>query len=259
MEVSGAALANVISYSISLCVAVYFLISQKKIIPKNGWYFDQLRNSFKRLIFIALPAGITNIIQPLSVAIITSFLASEGAHVVAAFGIATRVEALAMLLVISLALGLSPIVGQNWGARNFSRVHEAIVLSIRFNFIWAGIVTVILWMFAEQIAGAFSSDAGVIHQATLYFWIVPFSYGFSNLVFGWSASFNAMGLPQWSFAMIILKSFAITIPCVALGYILGGALGVFISLAVANIISGVIFHLVSWRVCRSREKTLIVV
>mgnify|MGYP000088318929 CR=1 FL=1 len=51
-----------------------------------------------------------------------------------AMGIVSRVEAFAILIVIALSLGMSPIVGQNWGAKKYDRVHKAINLSI--GYIW---------------------------------------------------------------------------------------------------------------------------
>lgn len=256
LGVMGSALSTCIAYAAAMILSLYDLISVKNLLPRDGLHLNKIGDSFRRLIFIAIPAGITNIVMPLTNAVITAMLAAHGAHAVAAFGVATRVEALAMLLVIALALGLAPIVGQNWGARNFPRVHQAITLSIRFNFIWSALVAVILFVFAKPVAHVFSADADVVDYAVWYFLLVPVSYGLSNLVFGWGAAFNAMGLPQWSFIMIIVKAFVITIPAVVIGSYWGGAMGILVALSLANILSGLAFHILSWRVCRQQEQKL---
>ncbi len=249
MGVTGAALATLIAYIACLCVGLYFLIFKKDLIALDSLYLEQLKTSVKRLAPIAIPAGIANIIGPGTNAVIMALLAGYGNEAVAAMGIVSRIEAFALLIVISLSLGMSPIIGQNWGARNFERVHRTINLAIGFNFVWSFLVAAILGVFAEPIAGLFSQDADVIHNTKLFFWIVPVSYAFGNLVMGWASAFNAMGLPKKAFMLIVVKSLIITIPAVYIGGYLNDVTGIFAGLAIANFISGGIFHYSSRKAC----------
>ncbi|MCE7886639.1 MAG: MATE family efflux transporter [Alphaproteobacteria bacterium PRO2] len=252
LGIRGAAISTAIAYTYALVFGLYAIIYKKRMISTDSLHLDLLRDSLRRLIFIAIPAGIANIIQPATAAVITALLAIQGHEAVAAYGVATRVEALAMLVVIALALGMAPIVGQNWGAGIYNRVHEAINIAIRFNFIWSFFIAVLFGLFAGHIAAAFSDDPVVIHQATLFFWIVPFSYGFGNLVFGWSSAFNAMGLPQRAFFMILVKS-AITIPAAWAGGHFYGAAGIFWAIALTNLVTGLGSHVLSNRAMRGME------
>ena len=253
MGVQGAALATFIAYVCCLIMGVHAIL-RKNLVARDGWHFDKFGDSARRLIFIAIPAGITNIIQPLTNAVIVAMLAAYSHEAVAAFGVATRLEAFALLVVMSLALGMAPIVGQNWGAQIFSRVHEAINLSIRFNFVWSFFVALLFAVFAHPIAAAFSDDPEVIRITKLFFWIVPVSYAFGNLVFGWGSAFNAMGMPQRAFMMIIVKSLVLTIPAVFIGGAFYGMTGIFIGIMAANMVSGIYFHIASWRACMSYEQ-----
>jgi putative MATE family efflux protein len=252
LGIKGAAISTTIAYTYALIFGLYAIVYKKRMISTDSLHLDKLRDSMKRLIFIAIPASIANIIQPATGAVITALLAIQGHEAVAAYGVATRVEALAMLVVIALALGMAPIVGQNWGAGIYSRVHEAISTAIRFNFIWSFFIAVSFGLFAGHIAAAFSDDPVVIRQATLFFWIVPFSYGFGNLVFGWSSAFNAMGLPQRAFFMILVKS-AITIPAAWAGGHFYGAAGIFWAIAITNFAVGLAAHFSSSRAMREME------
>ncbi|MCB9982980.1 MAG: MATE family efflux transporter [Rhodospirillales bacterium] len=254
MGVTGAAMATLIGYSAGMILAFYIAIIRKKLVATDGLHLDQFKDSMKRLLIIAIPAGIGNIITPATGAMIIAILASHGSEAVAAYGIATRVEALGMLVVIALALGMAPIIGQNWGAEKFDRVHKTINLAIVFNLIWSALVAIILALFARPIASMFTHDAQVIHDAALFFWIVPFSFGIGNIVFGWSSAFNAMGKPQKAFIMIFVKSFALMVPAAMLGAHLHGITGLFCAIATSNIISGIAFHLLSNHQCRKEEQ-----
>ena len=249
LGVQGAAVATLVAYITGLLVGVYMLVFHKKLVPLDGLHFDKFGDSLKRLLVIAVPAGLANIVMPLTNAVIVSLLAVYGPEAVAAYGVATRVEAMAFLVVMALAVGMAPVIGQNWGAEKYERVHKTINLALGFNVVWSLLMAVIIGVFAHELAGIFSDDETVIHYAVLFFWIVPFSYALGNLVFGWSSSFNAMGMPKRSFVMIVVKSFVMTLPAVYVGSHMAGPVGIFIALAGVNLVSGLLFHIVSWRHC----------
>ncbi len=254
LGVQGAALATLIATIFCTGIAMYFVICKKDMIALDSLHLDKFKDSFKRLVVIAIPAGIGNIIVPITSAIILAILASYGSEAVAAYGVVSRIEAISLILVLALSLGMAPIVGQNWGAGNYERVHEAISLAILVNFIWSILVAIILGIFASTIAGAFSNDPLVLHYCVFFFWVVPLSYGFGNLVFGWGSAFNAMGMPQTAFALIFTKAILITLPAVFIGGWLYGVEGIFVSIALTNLTAGIIIHILSARICKKHEK-----
>lgn len=256
LGVAGAGWATIIANIAAAGFALYVMTARRKLILWNEWHMEQFSDSIKRLAMIAIPAGITNTIQPLTTAIITAILAGYGTEVVAAFGVATRVEAFAMLVIIALAVGMAPIIGQNWGAGNFKRVEDTIFLAIRFNFIWSFSVAAVLAIFAMPIAGLFSQDALVQHNIALFFWIVPISYAFGNLVFGWGSAFNAIGQPKRAFMMIAVKTLGMTVPFVMLGSWALGVVGIFAAIALANLASGGLFHVSCKKALRAQETSV---
>lgn len=249
MGVKGAAIATLIGYASGAIMAAYILAFKKKLVAIDRLHLDKFKDSMKRLATIAIPAGIANIIGPSVAAVTIAILSNYGSEAIAAYGIASRIEAFALLFVIALAVGMAPIIGQNWGAEKYDRARKTINLAIIFNLGWSAAVAIILALAAKPIAAAFSDDPAVVDATILFFWIVPFSYGIGNLVFGWSSAFNAMGKPQKAFVMVFVKSFIITIPAIILGGKLYGYEGVLWAIAISNIISGGLFHILSSRQC----------
>ncbi len=247
LGVKGAALATLIAYICGALMALYVVTVKKNLLSRDGLHLDKFKDSLKKLAVIAIPAGLATIIQPVTNAIIVAMLAGYGAEAVAVYGVATRVEAFAMIFVIALSIGMAPIVGQNWGAERYDRVKEVINLAILFNFAWSFGVAILLTVFARPIAAAFSDDPVIVDHIALYFRIVSFTYAFGNLLFGWSSAFNAMGKPLQSFVMIVIRAFVMTVPAVYIGGLLGGVQGIFLAIALVNIASGLIFHVVSQR------------
>lgn len=255
LGVQGAAIATVTGYSCGLIAGLYILIVRKKLlVPAMGLCRHAFKDSLRRLSFIAIPAGITNTIQPATNAVFISLLAGFGAEAVAAYGVATRIEAFAMILLISMATSMAPIIGQNFGAQNFDRVHKTITLTIIFNFIWSFTVAGIFCLFGAQIADAFTDDPAVIEIARQYLVIIPVSYAFGNLVFGWASTFNAVGRPERAFVMIVCKYLIFMIPALFIGREFGGIKGIFAAIACVNVFGGLLFHFISRRACARFEE-----
>ena len=257
MGIQGAAIATVFANGCALVAGLYILYARKKMICRDGLHLDHFKDSAKRLAFIALPVGITGMIQPLVNAILISLLAAYGAETVAAYGVTTRMEAFAFTIIMALASGMAPIIGQNWGARRFGRVHETLNKAFLFAFAWSLGAGLIFILFARQLVGLFSHDSNpdFMHVATHYFWIVGLTYAPGNLVAGWSSAFNAMGMPKRSFMMTIVKMIVLQIPLALLGNHYFGVAGIFSAIALTNLLTGTIFHILNMKTCRRYEET----
>lgn len=254
LELQGAAIGSVIANGFAFVACFYVLVFKQRLFSFRV-AFAQIKmfgDSVKRLMFIALPAGITNSIQPMVNAIILSLLAKHNVEAVAAFGVVTRIEAFAFVILMGLAVGMAPIIGQNWGAKRYDRVNETLHLAMQFNILWSLAIALVLGVFAKPIAGIFSDDPQVIFYASHFFWMVPFSYALGNLVNGWASAFNAMGMPQRAFVMIIVRMVLLMIPAVYIGNHFGGVIGIFIAIAAVNVVTGLFFHLTSWQFCKQR-------
>ena len=254
MEIQGAAIATIFANAIAMMIGLYVNYFRKNLLCRlSAIEFKTFGDSAKRLLVIALPAGLTSTIQPLINAFIMSLLAGYGIHAVAAFGVVTRIEAFCFIILMALSTGMAPIIGQNWGAGAFDRVNETLKKAIGFNVIWSVLIAILLGLFARPIAGLFSDDAELIDYAVLFFWIVPFSYAFGNLIMGWSSAFNAMGMPKNSVLMIAVKMIVMLLPALYIGEKLYGVTGLFAAIAIVNVLAGSIFHYLNWRKCRKME------
>ena len=131
---------------------------------------------------IAIPALSTNLIAPISVAITTWFVANYSPESVAGFGVASRIEAIFLTVIMGLASIIGPFVGQNWGAEKHERVFDSLRISFKFVSLWGLGISIVLWLFAEPIVSLFSDDPNVIESAVLYLYLVPISYLFLGII-----------------------------------------------------------------------------
>lgn len=238
LGLKGAALATVISRASTLIASLAFLYFHERMILFALISPKEMLRSWRSLLSVGLPAIATNLISPLAVSFVTSLMARYGAEAVAGFGLASRLEALALIAPLALSASIGPFVGQNWGARQYGRVKRAVRVSFWFCLGWGGMVAVLLGTGATTIGAWFDSDPGVVASATIYLTLVPISYGALGIVFTASSTFNALGKPLPALGMSFSRLLLLYVPLAYLGSQLFGIAGIFGAACLSNGIVG---------------------
>ncbi|MFT6908077.1 MAG: putative MATE family efflux protein [Oleiphilaceae bacterium] len=233
----GAAIATVVSYAFALIIGLYLLIYKFNFINIHACY-SRFFESWRAILRIAIPATGTNLIAPLSVAITTWFVAKHSPEAVAGFGVASRIESLFLVMIMGLSSIMGPFVGQNWGAKNYQRIFSAVDISLKFTLYWGVITATILWLFADNLTGLFSDDPLVIHSASHYLMILPFSYLFLGFIMVVSSAANGMGNPIPSLVMSFLRLVGLYLPFIFILLEFMDISGIYLAAALANIFVG---------------------
>ncbi|NEO81811.1 MATE family efflux transporter, partial [Moorena sp. SIO4G3] len=168
LELAGAAIATVISRATTLVVALWFLNNRLQMLCFNLPKLRVILESWKKILYVGLPAAGTTMVFPISIGVITGLLAGYGTIAVAGFGIASRIESFSQIVLMALSASIGPFVGQNWGAKKYLRVHQALGLSFLFCLFWGVLVTVILAATAPWLASLFNSNPEVIKITATY-------------------------------------------------------------------------------------------
>ncbi len=233
----GAALGFVISRIITFGYTVYVLRAMHLLsFEHRGW--RKLIESWREILRIGLPAMMSNLIGPVSMGVIVAMLADYGHIVVAGFGVASRIEALAIMILMALAASTGPFVGQNWGAGKFDRIYRVQKLGYRFSHLWALVAFVVLAGAGRWIIGLINDDPGVIEATYAYLLLVPITYGFLGIGMVAGSTFIALGKPLPTLILSISRMIIIYIPLALLLEIWFGYRGIFAAAAVCNVIMG---------------------
>jgi putative MATE family efflux protein len=243
LELAGAALATVFGRTITFCVALWVLGFREKMLSFKRPSLKTMLNSWKQILYIGLPAAGTNVVLPISAGIITKLVAVYGAEAVAGFGVATRVERFALLVVMALSTVLGPFVGQNWGAKKYERVMSGITYSQQFSIGWGLVMFILLAMFGKTIASVFNADPSVISTAVTYFWIVPIGYGAWGVLRLSTIALSVLNKPLHSTLLMLMQAFLLYIPFAYLGSRMFGLKGIFSAAAVSYIIAAFVAYL----------------
>ena len=157
---------------------------------------------------------------------------------VAGFGVAGRIEGVAVMLLFALSGSIGPFVGQNWGAGDLDRVHGGIRVAYRFSLIWGAAAWLVLMLIGDWVVPLIDDNPAVIDVARHYLAIVPISYGLWGVLMMASASFNSLGKPIPSTIMAFTRMFVVYVPLAMLADHLFGYTGIFVATATANCLMG---------------------
>ena len=238
LELTGAAVAMVLSRLVMTGLLFYFAIAKDRLfLPLRQWRGKVLA-SWREILNIGLPAMATQMIGPISGAIITRLLASHGHDVVAGFGVAGRIEGVAVMLLFALSGSIGPFVGQNWGKGDLDRVHAGVRVAYQFSIAWGAFAWLVLMVIGDQVVPLIDKNPEVISVARHYLAIVPVSYGLWGVLMMASASFNSLGKPIPSTVMAFTRMVVLYVPLAMLADHLFGYTGIFVATATANCVMG---------------------
>ncbi|MBL4584314.1 MAG: MATE family efflux transporter [Pseudomonadales bacterium] len=236
----GAAVATITARGLSVIYTLYILIYRESLLTPSIPTPYEFLQSTRSILHVGLPAAITAMIIPLSAAILIGIIANYGSDAVAAFGIVTRIEALAMVPLMALAGSIAPFVGQNFGAQKYQRIGQGLK-SVSILTVGCGLIlATILYLFATPIISIFNDDIAVVRVATDFLIIVPISFIGAGLVMVTSASCNALGKPRAAIILAVARFMVFLVP---LAFLLGhyfGYVGIFWATFLANFIAAVV-------------------
>ncbi len=237
LGLAGAAIATVISWSVTFAAASWLLVKRERMILFELPTAAELWASWRAILYVGLPAAGTNLLVPLSTGILTRFVAGYGTFAVAAFGVGGRMEALAMIGINAMATALTPFIGQNYGAGNCDRIRAALGFGSKVALAWGGGAAVLLGLLAVPIARIFNDEPQVVAHCVDYMRFIPFSYGLLGIAMLVNTTFVALGRPLQASLVIGVRLFVLAIPLAWLGSTLFDLRGLFGGVAIGNVLA----------------------
>lgn len=238
MGIEGAALATVFARSVGFVIILIVLIRRDKMLTFKLGKFKDILATWKQVLYVAGPAALAMLITPLATGFITRLLSTYGKEAVAAFGVASRVEIFALMVIAALGSVLIIFIGQNLSRNKFDRIKKALKYALALSLSWGALVFVILLFLGKPIAGIFSDNANVVAIAGSYFLIVGSSYGLQGLVMLSTAGYNGLNKPYPSAFFSMLRLLVLYVPLAWIASRFFGLNGIFWSGFTANIITG---------------------
>jgi len=248
MGVAGAALATVVSQSISAAWVVWFLIGKKAILKLK---LNRLRVEFARLKRI-VSLGITGFVMSgtsclVQIACNNQLQAFGGDLYVGIFTVLNSVREILALPVSGISGGAQPIIGFNYGAKKYDRVRESIRFAAVLGFFYTLAAWLVVMFIPRQLISIFSSDPDTIAFGAEMLNIYFFGFVFMAFQFVGQITFQALGKAKQAIFFSLLRKAFIVVPLTLLlpqwGF---GVHGVFLAEPVSNAVGGLACFITMW-------------
>ena len=178
--------------------------SFKDFIPRRKYFSDLFGQGF--------PASLNMLTVAIGIFVITYFASQFGKEAVAAYGIATRIEQIALLPTIGLNIAALTLTGQNMGANRPERVYESWSLNIRYGLMIISFGSIAVLLFARPLMHAFTADIHVIEIGIEYLRIAAlffFAYVFLNISV---STLQGMKKPLYAIFVGVYRQFLMPLP-----------------------------------------------
>lgn len=228
MGIKGAAVATVIAQLISFIFLLGYYYSNKNYIKFKINLFKPTFNMFFEILKIGIPIFVTQVLASFALGFMNLGAKPYGDAAVAAMGIVFRVMSIGFYIVFGIGQGFQPVAGYNYGAKNFTRLKEAIKISIKWSTIAALITSILFIIFAEECMLVFTRDREVVDIGIKAFRAASLLFPLFGYINTYAVLFQALGKAMGAFILSISRQGIFYIP---LMYILPRFMG----------LSGVIF------------------
>ena len=248
MGFNGIALATIISQTGVMCWVVWRVFQLEIMNNIKRVEFVPHLVKFRDILAQLLPVSLGMVVMFASGFVVQFALKGFGEHAIAAYGVALRIEQILLLPVLGMTGALMPIIGQNFGAGQFSRVRSALFLCWKIGFAMTLIATPMLWFGGRIAMGFFTDDADVINVGVSYLRVDGFLFPIYMLLFSINSLLQGLKQPIWTlwisiyrqgigvalFVWLLVGVFGFDVWGVWLGIAIAVSSGCVIALAVAS-------------------------
>ncbi|MXQ48426.1 MATE family efflux transporter [Streptococcus pneumoniae] len=249
--IAGTAWATVISQFISaLLLLAYFPRFKSITLEKEDFKLDW--HTIKSIVVLGLTPFVTQVSNIIIQVLGNNLLKQYGSQSVygpdipiAIAGIVMKVNVIFMAIVLGMVQGSQPIIGFNYGAKNFPRVRETFKVLMKS----VAVVSVLAWMAFELLPGQLislfgSGDSGLYLEFGKYYMRTFLFFSITNgFMISISTYFTSIGKAWKGTILSMLRQLILLIPLMILfarlfgvkGVMLGGPVSDFATFVMAAI------------------------
>lgn len=180
MGIAGAAVATVASQCMSAILVMLLLSRAKAAYRVDPRHLRMTTCILKKICAIGIPSALQLAITAFSNIFVQSYINRFESSCMAGWTAYNKIDAVAMLPMMSLSMALTTFVGQNLGAGDYKRARSAPKYGLIMGFIMMVVVLTPLMIFAPQLTSLFNQEEEVIRFGAMFIRMIsPFYLAFA--------------------------------------------------------------------------------
>lgn len=256
MGIRGAALGTIVAQLLALIGVLLHFSNPKSFIRFQRGIFHIKWHIIGAMLAIGLAPFLMNLCSCLVVLLINNGLKDLGGDMyVGAFGIINRISFLFFMIVMGFNQGMQPIVGYNFGARQYDRVIRSLKYTIFCAVSTTTLGFLLCQLFPRTIIYMFTSDADLVdiseHGLRLIAIMLPI-VGFQMVT---TSFFQSIGMAKKAIFLSLTRQLIFLIPCLIILPKIWGTDGIWGSIPVADFAAVITSGLMLWYQLQKFNKT----
>ena len=177
LGVKGGAIATIIGQIVSFVMSVLYLRKFKSVkLKKDSFKLDK---DVTRSLGLGLSSFITQSTVLALFIFMNNMMTKYGANTkygadipLSVYGVISKINSLYISTILGISIGAQPIIGFNYGARNYERVKETLRKVLLINFIVGLVFNIIFFLFPKEIVSIFISSSDSSYKLFIEFAVV---------------------------------------------------------------------------------------
>lgn len=242
LGVTGAGLATTLSKFINFLYILYYF-RYRAMLKVRIRYIKYNFDMLKKAIPIGFSTFLNQFTGSISIVLLNNVLYTLGStESVAVYGVVYKLTSLIQRSSGGFSRGCQPLIGYNFGAKNFKRIRKSIKFSAIISTSMCLIATFTMIIFSKELVSLFTSNIALINECSYVLKITLFASPLLGVYFLSIAFYRAIGHAKESIILSMLRRIIFFIPLL---YILPhifnlGVLGVWIALPLSNFIASLV-------------------
>lgn len=256
MGVAGAAIATVIAQTVSaiLIVGYYQMKIPMLRLKRENLRLD--RELLKRVASNSVLNSIQQSIMNFGILMVQGLVNSFGVSAMAAFAAGVKIDAFAYMPVQDFGNAFSTYIAQNYGARKMGRIKTGIRQAMKLSLFFSAVVSLLIFLFAEQLMGIFVREEEIIQIGASYLRIEGAFYMGIGLLFLLYGLYRGLGKAQMSIVLTVISLGSRVLLAYVLAPIPGiGLSGIWWAIPIGWILAD-LTGLLYWKRCQKAWKNL---
>lgn len=212
MGIEGAAWATGVGQVLTL--AMYLLLARLRPLPVHiaAKYARVTRGTARRLYSVGVPAALNLALPSLLISSLNIILSQYSQIYVVVLGVYYKLQTFLYLPANGIVQGMRPLVGYNFGAREYSRVRSICLTAFALAAGIMAVGTLLCQTAPEVLIGPFTHNAGTVRAGAQALRIISFGFVVSTVSVIASGALEGLGMGAPSFVISLLRYAVITIP-----------------------------------------------
>ncbi|SFQ46926.1 putative efflux protein, MATE family [Lachnospiraceae bacterium XBB1006] len=252
LQIRGAAIATILGNALSCVVSLWYYVSGRTLLKIRLCDVKPSKEILKEIFWVGVPATLETLLSSVAYIINNNLAVGYGELTVAAMGIAQKIMTLGNYIYQGMASGTQPLMGYNYGAKNYARMLQVLKAGLLVVSGIEGCVMLGFGLLAPQLIGIFTENPEVIGVGSRVLRAIMCILPFVGAVAMSRTSFQAMGKPQYAFGITLVRQLILYVPLLLLLHHVAGFYGMIWAQPITEVVMMVVSVGMLYRSIRQR-------